>query len=51
MNFQKISKLQDAIKQKKEKLNKEKDTRKKQILKYRIEIDEIKDKIERLKNI
>jgi hypothetical protein len=51
MNYQRISKLQDSIKNKREKLTKEKDNTRRQILKYQIEIDEYRMKIEKLKGI
>jgi hypothetical protein len=51
MNFQKISNLQDKIKTKRERLGKEKDNTRRQILKYEIDIAELKIKIEKLKNI
>jgi len=49
MDYKKIRKYQDRIKGLKEKLNGEMDYKKKQIIKLKIEIEEKKIKIERLK--
>ena len=48
MNLEKITQIEQRIKQNKEKLQAEKDQKKKTILRLRISIDEIKVKIERL---
>ena len=49
MNYQKIHCIQQRIDKNKKKLNVEKDTKKKEILKLKNAIDEYKIKIERLK--
>ncbi len=49
MNYDRIKKLEYRIERKREKLRKEKDSKKKKILVYRIDIDQLYLKIERLK--
>jgi hypothetical protein len=49
MNFQMIRNIEDRISKNRKKLNEETDNRKKQILRLKIQIDEIKVKLERLK--
>lgn len=48
IDINKIKKWNEAIKRNKEKLNKELDFKKKEILKLRIKLDELKIQIERL---
>ncbi len=47
MNFQMIRNIEDRISSNKKKLNGETDNKKKQILRWKIQIDEIKVKLER----
>lgn len=49
MDFKKIRKMEDAIIKNRQKLMNEKDNKKKEILRIKINIDELKVKIERLK--
>ena len=49
MDFKKIKEIEDKIKRKKEKLNKIKDYRAINIIRLEIQIEQIKIKIERLK--
>lgn len=49
MNFQMIKNIEDRISKNRKKSNEETDNRKKQILRLKIQIDEIKVKLERLK--
>jgi hypothetical protein len=49
MNFQMIRNIEDRISKNRKKLNEETDNKKKQILRLKIQIDEIKVKLERLK--
>jgi len=49
MNFEKIKQINDRVIKNREKLMKEKDFKKKEILRLRIQIDELKEKLERLK--
>lgn len=49
MNYQKIRQMEDRISRNRLKLMKEKDSKKKEILRLRIGIDELKVKLERLK--
>jgi hypothetical protein len=48
IDFNKIKKWNEAIKRNKEKLNKELDFKKKEVLKLRIKLDEIKIQLERI---
>ena len=49
MNFQMIRNIEDRISKNRKKLNEETDNKKKQILRWKIQIDEIKVKLERMK--
>lgn len=49
MDYDKINKLRGTIKINRDKLYNEKDFKKRQILKYKIQIDEYKIKLEQLK--
>lgn len=49
MNYQKTRQIEDRITKNRKKLMDEKDTKKKEILRLRIGIDELKVKLERLK--
>ena len=49
MNFQKIRQIEDRITKNREKLMNEKDLKKKEILRVKIQIDELRVKQERLK--
>ena len=49
MNIQMIRNIEDRITKNKKKLNEEPDNKKKQILRLKIQIDEMKVKLERLK--
>jgi hypothetical protein len=49
MNFEKIKQINERVIKNREKLMKEKDFKKKEILRLRIQIDELKEKLERLK--
>jgi hypothetical protein len=49
MNFQRIRIIEDRISQNRQKLMKETDNKKKEILRLKIQIDEYKVKLERLK--
>jgi hypothetical protein len=50
MNFYKIRQIEDRITKNREKLMNEKDFKKKEILRVKIQMDELKVKLERLKN-
>lgn len=50
MNFEKVRQISDRVSKNREKLMNEKDPKKKEILRLKIQIDEIKGKLERLKN-
>lgn len=50
MNFEKVRQISDRVSKNREKLMNEKDPKKKEILRLKIQIDEIKEKLERLKN-
>jgi hypothetical protein len=49
MNFEKVRKMEERIFKNREKLKELKDSKKKEILRLRISIDEMKVKMERLK--
>jgi len=49
MNFQKVRQIEDRITKNREKLMNEKDPKKKDILRVKIQIDELRVKQERLK--
>ena len=49
MDFEKIKQINERVIKNREKLMKEKDFKKKEILRLRIQIDELKEKLERLK--
>jgi hypothetical protein len=49
MNFQKIRQIEERVTKNREKLMKEKDPKKKEILRVKIQIDELRVKQERLK--
>ncbi len=49
MNFQKIRKMEDTITKNRKKLSEEKNSKKREILRLRIGIDEYRVKLERLK--
>jgi hypothetical protein len=50
MNFQKVRQISDRVSKNRHKLMNEKDTKKKEILRLKIQIDELKEKLERLKD-
>ena len=49
MNYQRVRQIEDGITRNKKKLTEEKDYKKKEILRLRIGIDELKVKLEKLK--
>jgi hypothetical protein len=50
MNFQKVRQIEERVTKNREKLMNEKDPKKKEILRVKIQIDELRVKQERLKN-
>jgi hypothetical protein len=50
MNFQKIRQIEERVTKNREKLMNEKDTKRRQVLTLKIQIDELRVKQERLKN-
>ncbi len=50
MNFEKVRQIEDRVNRNREKLMKEKDSKKKEILRVKIQIDELRVKQERLKD-
>jgi hypothetical protein len=50
MNFQKVRQISDRVSKNRHKLMNEKEPKKKEVLRLKIQIDELKEKLERLKD-